>query len=298
MTDNISNIKPEVVSNHRCLLGEGPVWHELESAVWWVDVLKGEIHKFSMVDQKEKVLSVGQMVGSVALCANGDFIAGLENGIHFINRETGEMNHITSPEKHLPDNRSNDGKCDPSGRFWIGTMSKSEEANAGSLYMVTQDGSVTKKISNTTISNGMAWSPDKKTFYFIDSPTRGVDAYDYDGVTGEISNKQTVIKLTESDGYPDGMTIDSEGMLWIAQWDGWQVSRWNPANGEKMLSVKLPVARPTCCTFGGEGLGDLFISTASTGLSEEELKQQPEAGMLFVVRNIGYTGLPANKFEV
>lgn len=298
MKENAGSFNAEKVGRHRCLLGEGPVWDEAHHAIHWIDVLRGDIHEYSYITGVEKTISVGEMVGSIAFCTDGNFIAGLEKGIHFIERGSGSKKHIASPESHLADNRSNDGKVDPAGRFWLGTMSKTEAAHAGALYMVDKNLKVIQKVSGTTISNGMAWSPDKKQFYFIDSTTRGVDAFDYEDATGEISNKRLAVSFSEADGFPDGMTIDSEGMLWIAQWDGWQVSRWNPVTGKKLLSVSLPVSRPTCCIFGGEQLSDLFITTASTGLSPEEVEQQPEAGALFVIRNTGFRGLPANKFEV
>lgn len=288
----------EIVSNHKCLLGEGPVWDEKRNSIYWLDVLRGEIREYSYLDEKEKVISVGQMVGAIALCTDDSFIGGLEKGIYFIDRNTAELKPIVSPEEHLPENRSNDGKCDPSGRFWIGTMAKDEDAHAGALYMIDKDLTITKKIADTTISNGLAWTSDKKRFYFIDSPDRGVDAFNYDDATGEIHNRRNVILFGEDDGFPDGMTIDTEGMLWIAHWDGWQVSRWNPDTGEKMVSIRLPVSRPSSCTFGGDNLGDLFITTAQKGLSAEELQRQPDAGKLFVVRNVGAMGVEGERFRV
>jgi sugar lactone lactonase YvrE len=152
-------------------------------------------------------------------------------------------------------------------------------------------------IENTTIANGMAWSPDHETLYFIDTPTFEVAAYQYDSATGQISDRRVVITIPKTDGYPDGMTIDCDGMLWIAHWDGWQVTRWNPQTGEKLHHIKLPVSRITSCTFGGENLDDLFITSARKGLSEAELDMQPLAGSLFVIRNCGYQGLPSFQFN-
>ncbi len=142
----------------------------------------------------------------------------------------------------------------------------------------------------------MAWSLNQQTFYFIDTPSYEVVAYDYDKNTGSISNKRTIIKIAKEDGFPDGMTIDSEGMLWIANWDGWQVTRWNPATGEKIVAIKLPVAKVTSCSFGGKNLEDLYITSAKIGLSENELAQQPLAGCLFVIKDCGFKSIAAVEF--
>ena len=144
----------------------------------------------------------------------------------------------------------------------------------------------------------MAWSIDHKTFYYIDTSTFKVVAYRYDKKNGQILNKQSVIEIPREDGYPDGMTIDSEGMLWIAHWDGWQITRWNPDSGEKLHHIRLPAARITSCVFGGETLEDLYITSAKAGLSKDELKNQPLAGSLFTIYNSGYRGVASFEFEI
>jgi len=236
-------------------------------------------------------------VSAVALCTNGYFLAALKGGLAFINRATGKVKILYHPEVHLPQNRFNDGKCDPAGRFWIGTMAVAETRAAGSLYMVDRDLSHSVKIEGVTISNGMVWSSDHKTFYYIDTPTYEVVAYDYDIETGNITNRQVVVSIPEKEGYPDGMTIDNENMLWIAHWDGWQVARWNPFTGEKLLSIPLPTARITSCAFGGDDLQDLYITSASIGLTEKQLEEQPLAGSLFVVENCGFQGVETYLFN-
>jgi sugar lactone lactonase YvrE len=204
---------------------------------------------------------------------------------------------ISNPEPQLPGNRFNDGKCDPAGRFWAGTMSHTDEPEKGSLYLLGKDLSVTKKIEAVSISNGLAWSPDHKTFYYIDTPTKKVAAFHFDNTNGKIEDKRYIIQFLNNEGTPDGMTIDSEGMLWIAHWDGWQISRWNPVTGEKLKSILLPVSRVTSCCFGGKNLDDLYITSASTGLSDDQLKKEPLAGSLFVIKNTGFNGLPAFEFD-
>jgi sugar lactone lactonase YvrE len=177
-------------------------------------------------------------------------------------------------------------------------MSFSEAPGAGGVYVLGNDLSVTQKMEGVTVSNGMAWSTDHQTFYYIDSPTFEVVSYRYDKRTGNITNKKTAIKFEKKEGSPDGMTIDREGMLWIAHWDGWQVARWNPETGEKLAQIPLPVAKASSCAFGGELFEDLYITSAREGLTKDELERQPLAGSLFVVRHCGYQGMPAFEFRL
>jgi len=295
----IQNPRPvvEVACNHPCVLGEGPVWDAKTQTICWVDILRGDIHQFAVSRKTHHVINVEHMVGAIALCRDGNFIAALKKGIAFVHRETGRVTIVKNPEAHLPGNRFNDGKCDPSQRFWVGTMALSEAPAAGNLYMIDKDLSVNLKIGRVSISNGMAWSNDRRKFYYIDTPTREVAVFDYDDDTGSISNKGTALKISEDDGFPDAMTIDNEGMLWISHWDGWQVTRWDPAAGQKLLSIRLPVARVTSCTFGGGDFRDLYITSAKVGLNEKQLEEQPLAGSLFVIRNSGFQGLEAFEFD-
>ncbi len=293
----ISNVlTPQLVLDHKCLLGEGPVWDFHNNTICWIDILGGQIHQYSIDKKTHFIIPVHRMIGSMAICNDGNFIAAVKDGFAFISRDGKNIDKITDPESHLPGNRFNDGKCDPLGRFWAGTMSLSEEPKAGSLYMIDKDLKVTKKLGGSTISNGLAWSSDRKTVYYIDTPTSQIVSFDYDESTGEISDRKVVMKIAAADGYPDGMTIDSEGMLWVAHWDGWQVSRWDPSTGEKILKITMPVARVTSCTFGGPSLEDLYITTARKELTEEQLKAQPLAGGLFVIKESGFKGMRAKEF--
>ncbi len=286
----------DVVLPQRYLLGEGPVWDFRRKVICWVDILNGEIHQYSPATKKHHVISIGLMIGAAVLCTDGNFLTALSLGFAFVNRENEVVSMIANPESDITGNRFNDGKVGPDGRFWAGTMSHTDEPEKGSLYVFDTDHSVTKKISKVSISNGMAWSLDNRTWYYIDTPTYEVVAYDFDLVSGDISGKRVVISIPKEDGSPDGMTIDSEGMLWIAHWDGWQITRWSPTTGEKLSGIKMPAARITSCTFGGDDLGDLYITSARTGLTEDQLAGQPLAGSLFVIRNIGVKGLPAFEF--
>ncbi|MBS1500486.1 MAG: SMP-30/gluconolactonase/LRE family protein [Bacteroidetes bacterium] len=287
----------EVVVPHRCLVGEGPVWDTRRQAICWLDIVDGEIHEYIPGQGTFRTIRVGQMIGSFAVRKNGGFIGGLKKGIGFIDRETGKTDVFASPEHDQPDNRFNEGKCDPEGRFWAGTMAHSFEEGKGSLYLVHKDKTITRQIPGITISNGLAWSADHQIMYYIDTPTWQVAAFRYDPASGDISDKRIAIQIPEEDGWPDGMTIDTEGMLWIAHWDGWQVTRWDPLTGEKLLTISIPAAKVSSCTFGGEQFEDLYITTARIGLTENQLKDQPLAGSLFVWRNCGYKGLAAFEFD-
>lgn len=289
---------PKIVVNHPCMLGEGPLWDVENHSIIWVDIELGEIHRYSTATNQHKITKVGHLISAVALKSSGGIVAALENGFAQVDIESGKIEYISQPEIHLVNNRFNDGKCDPAGRFWAGSMDyKSGKGHAGSLYLLDTDYSVSCKLGDVSCSNGLAWSPDHSTMYFVDTPTQQVVAYNYSVRTGEISHKRVIITFPEAGGYPDGMTIDQGGMLWIAFWDGGKVVRYNPHTGERIYELHLPVSRVTSCTFGGDTLEDLYITTARTGLSESALKQQPNAGSLFVFEKVAVKGFEAALFN-
>jgi sugar lactone lactonase YvrE len=289
--------KIEVACNVENELGEGPVWDSTTKTICWVDIIKGEIHELNPSTDNHRIINTHEMIGSFAVCTDGNFIAALQHGFTFINRETGEKKFIADPECDIPGNRFNDGKCDPAGRFWTGTMSFNTTDASASLYQLNGKLEVSKHETGITISNGLDWSLDKKTFYYIDTPTFKVDAFDYDNETGEISNRRTVIEIPKEEGFPDGMCIDAAGMLWIAHWGGWQVTRWDPATGKKIDAIKLPVSQVTSCCFGGENLDSLYVTCAREGLTEAQLDKEPLAGSLFVIHNIETNGITPNLFQ-
>ena len=280
------------------MLGEGPVWDAANNAILWVDIMGCAIHVLDRKNNAFQSIATPSMIGSFALCNDGNIIAALQEGFVFINRNTGEINAIGDPEKQLQGNRFNDGKTDPAGRFWAGSMSLTGETGTGSLYMVDQQLQVKKQVENVSISNGLCWSLDNRFFYYIDTPTMEVVRFDYDNATGEISNKTTVITIPAKEGYPDGMTIDSQGMLWIAHWEGWQVARWNPFTGEKIDAIQLPVSLVTSICFGGENMDEMYITSARVGLTDEQLAEEPLAGSSFVIQHSGYTGFKFTPFNI
>ncbi|NHM33896.1 SMP-30/gluconolactonase/LRE family protein [Neobacillus terrae] len=288
--------KVELVFDAQAELGEGPSWDAKNQLLYWVDILSKKVCIFNPKTEENREIHLEQMASAVVPRESGGLVLGMENGFYFLDINTEELTQITDPESHLPLNRFNDGKCDPKGRFWAGSMNLEELEGEGSLYFLDKDLQTKKKVDGTTISNGLAWSPDNKFFYFTDTPTMKIVRYEYDLNSGEIKNPKPVIHFPESEGYPDGMTIDSEGMLWIAHWSGNKVSRWNPETGEQILSINIPAMNVTSCTFGGEDLSELYITTARKGMTEEELEKFPLSGGVFRVKT-EIQGAPTYTFK-
>ncbi|MFN0121025.1 MAG: SMP-30/gluconolactonase/LRE family protein [Blastocatellia bacterium] len=281
------------------LLGEGPVWDWRRQELAWVDIEGFNVHLYNPVSRHHRTVHVGQYAGSLTFRESGGLILALKSGFAALDAETGMVTPLADVESHLSGNRFNDGKCDPAGRFWAGTLALDEDhgEGKGNLYRLDSDHSVHLMIPGVWISNGLAWTRDETTMYYIDSPTKKVTAFDYDKVTGAISNPRVVIGVSADEmGYPDGMTIDEEGMLWIAHWDGGHVCRWNPHNGDLLMKIDLPVSRPTSCVFGGPDLDILYITSASTRLNPDQLAAQPLAGSLFQCKT-GVRGLRMNEFS-
>jgi sugar lactone lactonase YvrE len=285
----------ELVLDAKAQLGEGPCWDDQAGLLYWVNIAEMRVHSFDPSNGLNRTIQLDQKVGAAVLRQSGGLVLALEHGFHMLDLETEQLTFLEDPESHLAGNRFNDGKCDPAGRFWAGTMSQQKGGAIGSLYCLDTDRSVRKMIEGVTTSNGLGWSPDGKTMYYIDTPTKRVVAYDYDLATGKIGNVRTVVTIPENSGAPDGMTVDAEGMLWVAQWNGWQVSRWNPHTDEQLASIPIPAACVTSCTFGGPGNDELYITTARKDAADAELAEQPHAGGLFRVKP-GIQGLPTYRY--
>lgn len=273
--------KPELIIDAKSPLGEGPIWDVGRQVLWWTDILSSTVHCHNPADGENRTWEIGQMVGTIVLSKSGGLILAAQNGFLRFDPETGATELIADPEPTQPENRFNDGKCDPAGRLWAGTMPLTEDSATGALYCLHPDGRVEKKGGGYSIPNGIVWSADAKTMWHIDSPTRRIDAWDFDNATGTITNRRTAIKITDEGAFPDGMAIDAEGKLWVAQWGGWSVVRFGPETGEAMARIDLPVSQVTACAFGGPNLDELYITSARKNLSGENLKKQPLAGGLF-----------------
>ena len=264
------------------LLGEGPWWSQCEQVLYWVDILAPAVHCYDPLQKRNVSITLPSMVGAIAQRKGGGFVAALQSGFAFLNLYTGAVEPIGDPEKHLPGNRFNDGKCDRRGRFWAGTMSVSGEARSGSLYCLNPDGGIECKLSEVGVANGLGWSPDNTVMYFTDSAERTIYAFDFDLDDGTISRRRVFARVPENCGVPDGLTVDSAGAVWSAHWDGWRLTRYQP-DGAIDKIVMLPVPRPTSCMFGGVNLETLYVTTARTGLASQRLKNAPLSGSIFAV---------------
>jgi sugar lactone lactonase YvrE len=288
------SIAVDLFADAHAELGEGPVWDPIERCVYFVDVVARRVHRIDVSSSASRVFDVDRMAGAVALTRGGDLLLAMQGGFARLDPRTAAVRPIATVEADRADIRMNDGKCDPAGRFWAGTMAIDERPHCGSLYRLDPGGRVHTMLSGVSISNGLDWSADARVMYFIDSPTRGIDAFDFDLSSGAIANRRTVARVAHGSGVPDGMTLDTDGCLWVALWSGGAVHRYTP-DGTLDAVVHVPCAYPTSCTFGGDDLGDLFITTAATKMSAAEREREPHAGGVFVARP-GVTGRVPNRF--
>lgn len=278
---------PELISNHVSEWGEGPIWHG--DRLIYVDIETHKIVALTPSTGEEKIWDVGQRVGTVVPRASGGLVWAGDDGFYFLDEKTGVSTPIADPEPNLPDNRFNDGKCDPAGRFWAGTICLQKRADA-SLYCLHTDLRVEKKFGPVTNSNGIIWSSDARTMYYIDTPSKKIRAFDFDNATSAITNERVVWDTSEDPSSPDGMTIDSEDRLWIAFCHGGKVVCFNPKTQQVEMQINFPCVETTACAFGGPDLRDLYITTGKKpGFVE------PLAGRLFVCRP-GAQGVPAFAF--
>jgi sugar lactone lactonase YvrE len=282
----------ELVLDCQNQLGEGPTWSIAEQALYWVDILGQAVHRLDPATGAHEQYAIGQPVGTVVPRAAGGFVLALRDGLFFW-EPGGTLTLIVAPEPDKPDNRFNDGAVDRQGRFWAGTMGKGEPV--GALYRLDTDHSLHTMATGIQISNGLGWSPDNKTLYYCDSGPRTIWQYDFDPATGAIENRRPLVVVPENAGVPDGLTVDREGFIWSARWDGWKVYRYDPT-GKVERELNIPAARVTSVMFGGPQLDELYITTARVGFSAEQLASaQPQAGGLFRARP-GVQGLPETAY--
>lgn len=276
------------------LLGEGPVWSVRDRALWWVDILAPAIHRFDPAAGTDITYPMPELVGALAVRAKGGLLVALQSGIAAFDPASGALEMLARPEADRPSNRFNDGKCDRRGRFWAGTLDIAPKPGTGSLYRLNPDGSVVRADFGFTIANGMGWSPDDSRFYFSDSGQLAIFQYDFDPERGEIGNRRLFAEVPQGDGMPDGITVDEEGHVWVAHWDGWCVRRYDP-RGKVERTVTLPVPRPTSIMFGGPDLKTLYVTSARIRLPAKALADAPQSGSIFAFEP-GMAGLPEPAF--
>jgi len=262
-------------------LAEGPHWSSVDKRLYWVDILAPAMISGDPVSGYRSVTRLPELVGVVIPRRRGGFVAATESGIKLID-ESGALHDWISPEADKPGNRFNDGKCDRHGRLWVGSLAINTEPGQGALWRIETDGTATLMQSDTHVSNGLGWSPDDRTFYFTDSAKRVIYAYEFDIASGELANRRTFATVAADGGVPDGLTVDADGFVWSAQWDGWCLTRYDP-DGKIDRVITLPVPRPTSCTFGGPDLSTLYITTARVRLSSQQLKEAPLSGSVLAM---------------
>jgi sugar lactone lactonase YvrE len=276
-------------------VGESPVWSEPEQVLLWVDIWAGLVHRFDPASKADRAHAAGMEVGSVAPRAGGGVVLAVEAGFALVDLDgDAPPEMIAAVEADVAENRMNDGKCDSAGRFWAGTMSRAMRQGGGALYRLDPDRRVTTVLRGVSVSNGIDWSPDDRTMYYVDSPTRRVDAFDFEPVSGALSGRRSFIEFGAGEGNPDGLTVDSAGYLWVAMWDGWAVRRFTP-DGRLDRVVELPVSRVTSCSFGGAGYSVLYVTTAVGEATPQDLLKEPLAGGLFST-DPGVTGRPPHAY--
>ena len=271
------------------ILGECPLWSEAEQALYWIDIRRPAIQRWHPATDAMRYWPMPDLVGSIAFCDDGRILVALPDRIALFDPRMQALETLVRPEPRIEGHRFNDGRCDPQGRFWVGTMHNVTRAPEGMLYRLEGRGALEQVRSDICIPNSLAWSPDGRTMYFADSLRYAIFAFDFDPDAGEMRNER-VFATTASPAFPDGSTVDAEGYLWNAEFNASRVVRYAP-DGRVDRIVDVPTRRPTCCAFGGPDLDILYITTCSQQMTPSELAAEPLAGALLAFEP-GVRGLP------
>ncbi|XP_053395486.1 regucalcin-like [Mercenaria mercenaria] len=299
--------KVEAVIEKSCLtIGEGPHWDERTQTLLYVDINDGSVHRWSPETGKDEKHKFDTFCSLVVPCKKGGYLVSVGNSVCHFDWDTKKLTTLQTVDEGK-ETRINDGKCDASGRLWFGTMGLEKtpavvNKHQGSLFSLEIDGSVKKHKEGVSISNGLAWTADNKTMYYIDSIPRKVFGYDFDIKTGTMSNERVVVDLGGEDtiptlGFPDGMTIDTDGKLWVACFFAGKVFRFDPETGKQIGAIDVPAKRTTSCCFGGKNFDEMYITCSLYGVTEDELKETPLAGSVFRATGLGAKGTPAPVYE-
>ncbi len=290
---------PEILVNERALTGESPSWDMENHLLYWVDIPNAKIFVYNPYTNHNRVINLSNHFSTISTVAprkSGGLIFTPDRKIAALDLRTEQVTILAEVERDVPGNRFNDGKCDPAGRFLVGTMkNKPDGEPGGSLYIMEPDLTVRKLLDGLHISNGLGWSPDYTKFYLADSSSKSVLVFDYDLKKGELSNQRSAFTLPPGMGVADGLTVDTQGMIWLAMWDGAQITRWNPKTGQYLDIYKFPAKRTSSCVFGGADLDELYVTSAAIGLEEKDHQIYPYNGALMRFRTM-YKGLPSFAF--
>jgi sugar lactone lactonase YvrE len=274
-------------------LGESPLWEAKQQALYWVDVRGNALNRYDPESGANRVVPTAESAHAIALTRSRRLLAVLDASLAFLDPESGVLEPLVRLVQGIDDNL-NDGQCDRMGRMWVGAKARDWVTPIGGLWRVDPDGSAHRQDEGMQLSNGMGWSPDNRTMYFIDSAPRVIYAYDFDFAAGTVRNRRVLVRIAEEHGLPDGMTVDRDGFLWVAQWNGGRVVRYDP-EGRIERVLLTPVRRPTSVTFGGRDLDTLYVTSGTMRMTPEERAREPLAGNVFRLRT-EFQGLPEPRF--
>jgi sugar lactone lactonase YvrE len=272
----------ELLVDAKAITGEGPVWDERDDCLWWVDIMRGHLHRYDPANDSDTVIEVGKHTGAAIPRRSGGFVLAVTDGFDVLDSD-GNISHWLDVEAGDAGTRMNDAKCDSNGRMFAGTMPYEFGEGEGALYRLDGDGSVREVVANITVSNGTDWNLADDTMYYVDSMTHRIDVFDYDSATGSISNRRPLVEVPGDLGAPDGLTVDAEGFIWVAVYGASRVQRYSPA-GKLDGEITLPASQITSMAFGGEGYRDLYITSATEDFDEVDFVREPAGGALFRTR--------------
>lgn len=283
MSDPVSLVTAEaaIAVRDSATLGEGSLWDADRRVLYWVDISARTLHTFDPATGENTSVSTTEQVTTVVPVTNNEVLAGMETCVARLNPTTGEVYERYPLEHDIPENRCNDGKCDPQGRFWIGTMSTVKRSGTASVYRMNHDYTIERVFGGVTTSNGIVWNADQTRMYYIDTPTRRIDSFAYDAESGAVDQRETLVEVPEELGKPDGMSIDSEGRLWVAMFYGACVTVWDSQTGAFLEKIDVPAKNVTSVAFGGDTMNTLYVTTATVGMSDADRERYPDAGCLF-----------------
>lgn len=288
-------MKIECVADTKCSLGEGPLWDERSQCLFWVDIKAPAIWRLDPSTGQTRSWLMPHRIGAIAMRESRGLVAAIKPGFAFIDLDTGNVEIVAEPEANLPDNRFNDGACDPLGRFWAGSMDDLEKSPTGHLYRLDPDRSVTRFHAGFVITNGIRWPADGQRLYFVDTSNRTIWNYEFDLTKGVPGKRRVFAQLTESGGWPDGLCVDDQGHVWAAHWGAGRITHYHP-DGKIDCTLEFPAPNVTSCCFGGSELETLYVTTARIGLSGEQLLSCPLSGGVFAVTGLGVRGCRAQRF--